>query len=39
MKTPAHTVVLAPTPRTIAFYRSFGFALRPCLRERSFYLP
>ena len=35
----AHTAVLAPTPQTTAFYRSFGFVLRPHLRERSFYLP
>jgi GNAT superfamily N-acetyltransferase len=38
-ETGAHTAVLAPTPQTIAFYRSVGFALRPSLRERSFYLP
>jgi len=31
--------VLAPTPETIAFYRLFGFELRPYVRERSFYLP
>jgi ribosomal protein S18 acetylase RimI-like enzyme len=35
----ARAVVLAPTPETIAFYRLFGFELRPYLRERSFYLP
>jgi predicted N-acetyltransferase YhbS len=35
----ARAVVLGPTPDTIAFYRLFGFELRPCLRERSFYMP
>jgi predicted N-acetyltransferase YhbS len=35
----ARAAVLAPTPDTIAFYRLFGFELRPYVRERSFYLP
>ena len=35
----ARAAVLGPTPATIAFYRLFGFDLRPSLRERSFYLP
>jgi GNAT superfamily N-acetyltransferase len=35
----ARAAVLAPTPDTIAFYRLFGFELRPYLQERSFYLP
>jgi ribosomal protein S18 acetylase RimI-like enzyme len=35
----ARAAVLGPTPDTIAFYRLFGFELRPYLRERSFYLP
>jgi ribosomal protein S18 acetylase RimI-like enzyme len=35
----ARAVVLGPTPDTVAFYRLFGFELRPYVRERSFYLP
>jgi predicted N-acetyltransferase YhbS len=35
----ARAAVVAPTPETIAFYRLFGFELRPYLRERSFYMP
>jgi GNAT superfamily N-acetyltransferase len=35
----ARVAVLGPTPDTIAFYRLLGFALRPYLRDRSFYLP
>jgi GNAT superfamily N-acetyltransferase len=35
----ARAAVLAPTPETIAFYRLFGFELRPYVQERSFYLP
>jgi ankyrin repeat protein/GNAT superfamily N-acetyltransferase len=35
----ATVAVLGPTPDTIAFYRLLGFALRPDLRDRSFYLP
>jgi GNAT superfamily N-acetyltransferase len=35
----ATIAVLGPTPDTIAFYRLLGFALRPYLRDRSFYLP
>jgi ankyrin repeat protein/GNAT superfamily N-acetyltransferase len=38
-ETSARVAVLGPTPETIAFYRLFGFQLRPYLRERSFYLP
>jgi ribosomal protein S18 acetylase RimI-like enzyme len=38
-ETSARAAVLGPTPETIAFYRRFGFQLRPYLRERSFYLP
>jgi ankyrin repeat protein/GNAT superfamily N-acetyltransferase len=35
----ATVAVLGPTPDTVAFYRLLGFVLRPCLRDRSFYLP
>jgi GNAT superfamily N-acetyltransferase len=35
----ARAAVLGPTPETIAFYRLFGFELRPYVQERSFYLP
>jgi hypothetical protein len=36
--TSSRTAVLGPTHDTIAFYRRFGFQLRPYVRERSFYL-
>jgi len=35
----ARAAVLAPTPDTVFFYRSLGFALRPSPPDRSFYLP
>jgi predicted N-acetyltransferase YhbS len=35
----ARTIVLGPTPDTIAFYRLLGGVLCPALRDRVFYLP
>jgi ankyrin repeat protein len=35
----ARTIVLGPTPDTIAFHRLLGGVLRPALRDRAFYLP
>jgi GNAT superfamily N-acetyltransferase len=37
--TGARTVVLGPTPDTIAFYRLLGGVLRPAVRDGCFYLP
>lgn len=35
----ARTIIVAPTPHTIGFYRLLGCVLRPALRDRSFYVP
>jgi hypothetical protein len=35
----ARTIVLGPTPDTIAFHRLLEGVLRPALRDRAFYLP
>jgi GNAT superfamily N-acetyltransferase len=33
------SVVLGPTPESIAFYRRLGFELGPALTDRCYYLP
>lgn len=35
----ARTIIVAPTPDTIGFYRLLGCVLRQALRDRSFYVP